>query len=211
MRGCVIKRGNKWALVIELARDHVTGKRRRQWYTVEGTKKEAERRLRAELLKVETGAYVKPVNITLGEYLNSWLDEYVETQTRPSTADGYRDIINSHLIPELEGIRLTALEPSHIQTYYTRMVQSGRRDGEGGLSAMTIKHHHAILRKALKCAVESGIVGRNVAEAVKPPRVDQTKQKALAPDDVKRMLDAAKETPIYALLFTALYTGCSPQ
>ena len=52
-----------------------------------------------------------------------------------------------------------------------------------------------------------GLVGRNVAVAVDPPRVEHKSLASLALEDVPRFLEAAQDTPYYVILFTALYTG----
>jgi len=52
-----------------------------------------------------------------------------------------------------------------------------------------------------------GLLGRNVAEAVDPPRVERTSWETLAPEDVSKFLEAAERTPYYELFNTALYTG----
>jgi len=113
------------------------------------SKKDAEHELRTILTRIEGGILVKPTKLTVGEYLEQWLRDYVLTNTAPTTADGYSDIVRSHLIPELGRFPLNTLQPSHIQAYYARMLESGRRDGKGGLSAQTVKHHHRVLHEAL--------------------------------------------------------------
>lgn len=43
MRGHILKRGREsWAVVVDLGRDPMTGKRRQSWRTVRGTKRDAE-------------------------------------------------------------------------------------------------------------------------------------------------------------------------
>jgi len=110
-----------WTLWIDLGRDGETGKRKQQTLTVRGSKKDAERELRVVLTRIEGGAHVKPAKMTVGEYLETWLRDYVATNTAPSTADGYSDIVKAHLIPVLGSLLLTALQPSHIQAFYSRM------------------------------------------------------------------------------------------
>ena len=49
MRGHLKQRSKgSWSIVLDMGRDPATGKRRQQWQTVRGTKKEAEKKL-AEL------------------------------------------------------------------------------------------------------------------------------------------------------------------
>ena len=46
MRGHITKRSkDSWAIVLDAGRDPASGKRRQQWHTVKGTKREAEKRL----------------------------------------------------------------------------------------------------------------------------------------------------------------------
>jgi len=208
MKGHIRQRSKgSWTIWVDLGREPETGRRQQKSFTVRGTKTDAERELRSILTRIEGGAYVKPTKMTVGEYLESWLRDYVATNTAPSTADGYSDIVRGHLIPELGRFPLTALQPSHIQAYYGRMLESGRRDGKGGLSAQTVKHHHRVLYETLKHGVKHGVLIRNVAEAVDPPRPDGKEMATLEPDDVHPLLNAARETPYYTLFYTAIYTG----
>jgi len=208
MKGHIKQRSKgSWSIWVDLGRNPETGQRKQQTLTVRGSKKDAERELRAVLTRIESGAHVKPAKMTVGEYLERWLRDYVATNTAPTTADGYSDIVKAHLIPVLGLLPLTALQPSHIQAYYGRMLESGRLDGKGGLSAQTVKHHHRVLYEALKHAVKHGLLIRNVGEAVDPPRPDSKEMSTLEPDDVRTLLNAARETPYYTLFYTAIYTG----
>jgi len=208
MKGHIRQRSKgSWTIWVDLGRDPETGKRRQQTMTVRGSKKDAERELRTILTRIEGGILVKPNKLTVGEYLEQWLRDYVVTNTAPTTADGYSDIVRAHLIPELGRLPLSTLQPSNIQAYYARMLVAGRQNGKGGLSAQTVKHHHRVLHEALKYAVKHGILIRNIAEAVDPPRPDSKEMVTLEPENVHIFLDAAHDTPYYVLFYTALYTG----
>jgi len=208
MKGHIRKRGeNSWAIVVDLGPDPETGKRRRQWQTVKGTKRDAERVRREILHSIETGTHVKPIKMTVGQFLNQWLEDYVAINTAPKTAEGYRVIVNRHLIPNLGAILLTQLQPSHLQGYYTRALSHGRVDGKGGLSARTVLHIHRVISEALTHAAEWQMVARNIAMAVKPPRPRQPQITTLAQEEVGVFLSEAAASPYYDLFYTALYTG----
>jgi len=117
---------------------------------------------------LETGNYIKPTKITVGLFLEQWLNDYASTNTAPRTFERYLEIVRSHLIPSLGRITLVHLKPEHLQAYYTQELTSGRLNGKGGLSAQTVKHHHRVLSEALNHAVKWGLVIRNVANAVDP-------------------------------------------
>ena len=100
MRGHIRQRSKgSWSIVIDVGRDPRTGKRRQQWYTVKGTKKDAERELRERLRSLETGSYVKPEKTSVGEYLKHWVDSHAMMHTSPRTAEGYQAIVNRYLVP----------------------------------------------------------------------------------------------------------------
>ena len=208
MKGHITKRSkNSWSIVINLPRDPETGKRQQQWHTVPGTKKDAERALRELLHSLEVGSYVKPNRMTLGQWLQEWCQSYVAIHTSLRTAESYQSEIRRHLTPALGAIPITKLQPQQIETYYAQALSQGRIDGRGGLAARTIQYHHRILSEALSHAVKMGLLGRNVAEAVDPPRVERKNMATLAPEDVPKFLEAAQRTPYYVLFYTALYTG----
>jgi integrase len=174
---------------------------------VRGSKKEAEKKLAELLHEMDKGVLIRPEKTTLGQYLERWLKDYARPNTAPRTAEGYETIIRQHLSPKLVHIPLAQLKPEHLQKYYAEMLASGRIKREGGLSAQTVRHHHTALHKALQSGVEWGLLGRNVADAVRPPRVLHNEMKTWSEEEVNRFLEAAKETPYYALFYTALFTG----
>ena len=208
MRGHIRQRSQgSWSIVIDVGRDPRTGKRRQQWYTVRGTKKDAERELREKLRALETGAYVKPRRTSLGEYLKHWVESYAVMHTSPRTVEGYRSIVDRYLVPALGGITLCELHPQDLEKYYGDALLHGRLDGKGGLSTRTVLHQHRLLSQALSHAVKQGLLARNVAEAVVPPRPGRSQMATLSSADVPRFLEAARKTPHYVLFYAALYTG----
>ena len=144
------------------------------------------------------------------EGVPSWnrLRDYAATNVRPRTFEGYRTVVRSQLIPKLGNIALAELRPSHVQAYNAEALTDGRVDGKlGGSSARSVLHHHRVLSEALSHAVKWGLVARNVANAVDPPRAERIEMKALAAGGVRRLLGAAQWTPYHPMLHLATYTG----
>ena len=125
----------------------------------------------------------------------------------PRTRDRYEEIVKLHLIPAFGSIPLVALKPQHIQKYYAKALQSGRRDGKGGLSARTVHKHHRVLFAALKYAAKHNFLVRNPAEAVTPPHGQSKELAIVGANRLQLILEAAKESLYYALFFTSAYTG----
>ncbi|MFC1848365.1 tyrosine-type recombinase/integrase [Chloroflexota bacterium] len=209
MRGHIKKRyknSNSWSIIIELPRGE-DGKRKQQWITVKGTKKDAERELNSALARLGSGSYVKPAKLTVRGYLEQWLADYAAINVRPRTYERYQEIVRAHLIPAFGSIPLTGLQPHHVQSYYSKALVSGRRDGRGGLSARTVHHHHRVLFEALKYAIKHDMLIRNICESVDPPRPEYRQMSATDAQGVNKILEAVKDTLYYPLFYTAIYTG----
>ena len=201
MRGHITKRGkDSYTIVIDIGRDLETGKRKQQWVSVKGTKKEAEKKLSELLNQLDNGVYMKPGKTTLADFLDRWLKDYAYANLAPRTAEGYETIIRNHLIPKLGGIPLTKIKPEHVQRYYADMLANGRCDGKGALNPLTVRHHHMTLHNALKCAVKWGLLVRNPVDAIDAPRTTHTEMKVMSEEDLNRFLKVVKPTPYYELL-----------
>ena len=200
MRGHIIKRyKGSYSIVLNLGHDPSSGKLKQQWVTVKGSRKDAEKRLSELLHQLDTDTFVKPGKTTVSEFLERWLEDY-KSNLSPRGFERYESIIRKHLIPALGSIPLTQLKPEQIQKYYTTSLNTG-------LSAGTVTYHHAVLHVALKTAVKLGLINRNSADAVDPPKIRRTEMQTWDEDEIYRFLAAAKNTPYYALFYTALFTG----
>jgi len=207
MKGHIRQRSpNSWQITVDIGRDEA-GRRHQHVETVHGNKRLADKRLAELVLAIEQGGYTRPAQISLGEWLLKWHQTYAVSRCDKRTSDSYLSEIQRHIKPALGMVRLDRLSPHHLQDYYARALQSGRLDGSGGLSARTIVYHHRILSRCLKDAVRAGHLGRNVADAVDPPRYRPKTMKTMALEDVPRFLEASLETPFYRLFYAALYTG----
>lgn len=201
MKGYIRSRGERsWQIIFDVTRDPETGKRCQHRETVKGTKREAETRLRELLHSLETGVYVKPSKVTLAEFLERWLSDYAKPNLSPRGFERYAGIVRQHLIPDMGGLALIQLKPEHIQQHYTAKLNSG-------LSARTVRYHHAVLHKALQTAVKWGLVGRNVADGVDVPRAQYNEMQTWDEDDIQRFLSAAAGKPYYELFYLAIFTG----
>lgn len=206
MGGHLVKRGSNWSIVLELGVDS-TGKRRQRWISFKGTKREAERELTRLLNEVHTGTYVEPAKGPLKDFLERWLEDCARMKVAPKTFERYQEIVRNHLVPALGHFPLAKLQPADIQRSYRQALQSGRRDGKGGLSAMTVLHHHRVLRCALQQALRWGLLARNPADAVEPPRPERKEMAALDEWGTAHLLDVARGTRLYLPVLLAVTTG----
>jgi len=201
MRGHIVKRyKGSYSIVLNLGVNPATGKRKQQWISIKGTKKETEKRLSELLHQLDTGTFMKPGKTTLAEYLEKWLSDYAKPNLSPRGFERYAGIIRKHLIPDIGSITLTQLRPEHLQKLYAAKLNSG-------LSARTVRYIHVVIHKALQTAIKWGLASRNVADGVDVPRARRSEMQTWNEDNITLFLEAAKNTSYYALFYLALFTG----
>lgn len=209
MKGHIRQRGkgkDRWWAVIYQGRN-ANGKPRYRWHKIDGSKPHAERELRRLLYEIDTGVYIEPTKMTLGQYLDRWLLDHAELGLAGTTYDRYVSIVRSHLTPKLGHHILTKLQPTHISSFYAEAQRSGRIDGKGGLSGRTVLQMHRLLHKALKDAMKLGLIARNPVDAVDAPRFERIEMPVLTPDEIVLLMKAAENSPYYAAVLLAIGAG----
>src|SRR5262245_38811235 len=181
-----------------LGKDPVTGKRRIVTATVRGTRKDAERELTRLLRTTDTGEHVDPTRMSVRQWLETWLDA-VRSEVSPKTHERYTEIVRCYLLPSLGQHPIAKLAPAQIQSAYNQWSVGGRRDGKsGGLSPLTCRYIHVVLRSALARAVEQQLLARNPADAFKKrlPKAARKEITTLTVEQSARLLDSIRHMHI---------------
>ena len=111
-RGHIRKRGkNSWAVVVRV-RNPQTGKSKPVWHTVHGEEEDAKKKLSELLYYLDRGTYVAPLRLTVGQYLDKWLEDR-RHEIAWNTYRGYRRNIELAK-PEIGDIRLGHLKPADL-------------------------------------------------------------------------------------------------
>lgn len=201
MRGQVIPRGERtWLVRVYLGRDSQTGKRKYKGYTVHGTKREAQAFLAKLVTEIEAGTYVEPAKLTVGEWLEKWLESYAKPTLASTTWETYENNVRVHLAPALGGVTLQKLSPVHIQDLLASLKARG-------LANWTVHGVYKVLHKSLNDALKAGLVPRNVADLVNKPKQDKKPRPTLDPEEARRFLEVAREDRLYALYVLAILHG----
>ncbi len=206
MRGSIIKRSeDSYTIVLNLGKDSATGKRKQQWVSLKGNKRDAEKRLAELLHELDTGTFNKPGKQTLADYLEQWLRDTAYPNLTPRTYEGYEYNVRKYIIPTIGKVLLTELKPQHLQRLYSDKLSSS--GGKGGLSSRTVQYIHNTLHKSLQDAVKTGILVRNPCDGVESPKVPRHEMQTMSEADIHIFLELARSTPYYALFYTLLFTG----
>ena len=201
MTGSITRRGKKsWRIKYDLPRDD-NGQRRIAYVTVQGTRKDAEKELRAKLSTIDAGAHVDPSRLTVGEYLDDWLAKAAPLTAGPKTLERYREFVRLQITPHLGTVKLQALRPKHVSDWHQTLID------EGHISLRTLASAHGTLRTALARAVTDEVLARNVARIAKPPKAEKVEVASLTEDQIADVLDKLSEDPLYPIVAVAIGTG----
>lgn len=187
----------RWVTRLDLG--IVDGKRERKYFYGK-TAKEAQAKLNAALTDQRRGLPVANERKTVGKFLTEeWLPS-VKPHVRASTYRSYEQNARLYLVPALGHHKLTALQPGHVET----LMQAKTADG---LKPLSVRRFVVILRLALKMAEARGLVARNVAKLVKPPRMAHRELTILDPQQASLFLAGARGDRLEALYTVALTLG----
>ncbi len=168
--------------------------------TVSGkTKKEVAQKLKAALAALDAGTYKEPCKMTVGEWLDIWVAEYLGS-VKPLTQQNYANQVRRHLKPAMAAVKLEALDPHIIQKFYNSL-------SESGLSPKTVKNIHGILHSALQQALENDYIRRNPANACKLPKITKPEIKPFEPEEIAHLLKEAEKDDYCNLFTVAMFTG----
>jgi integrase len=176
--------------------EDANGKRR---YVSGKTKAEVRAKLRTLLADRDEGVAYDSENLAMGGYLDRWLGA-LEGSVRDRTWQRYEEVVRLHLKPTLGGVKLDKLNALRVQNVYSQKLNAG-------LSPRSVEIIHITLHKAPKQAVRWSLVPRNVAEAVTPPRPPKREITPLTQQQLRALLETARNDKLYALWVLACTTG----
>lgn len=198
----------RWEARYTVGRDPGTGKQMQK--SIYGsTQKEVREKLQAIEVALSSGIYITPEKMTVGEWLDLWLREYVADSVKPFTLSSYAAQCKNHIKPNLGAIRLTALNTAQIQKFYNKLktTKSQGNGRENTLSPKTIKNIHGVLHKALDKAAELRYIAFNPSDPCTLPRMQKKEIKPLEQEDVAALLRALDGDRHEHLFTVILFTG----
>lgn len=206
--GSIVERSDgRWQGCITIGTNPENGNPKKAYYYGKSQKEVQDKILEARG-KIATGTFSEPSKLTLGEWLKTWLNDYMKASIRPTTWASYETQVSKHIIPAIGGEKLQGLQTRHLQNLYNKKMQGGRADKkEGGLSPRSVRYIHCVLYAALDQAVKENLIHINPANAVKLPKMEQEEVQAMDTKGVTEFLQEAKKTKHYAAYYLTLSTG----
>ena len=199
------KKGHCWQITVELPKDNVTGRRNRRYKTVEGTKKEAERAMHEFIMEIEKGCYVKNSNITVSEWMKTWMDVYIEPNVSPTTLSRYKGMIKRYIDPLIGHTQVQQLNTIAVQAWVNSLKISPASGKP--MAAATIKHVYHVLKGAMDKAVHAGIIYRSPCEGIMLPKGQKKPAVIFNQQQIKQLIQVAKGTEMELVVDMELCLG----
>lgn len=168
------------------------------------TQKEAKKERDKVIGELSNGTYIVKMNIPFKNYLREWL-EYRKSDITHSTYRTFKNNIEKHIIPILGNIKLDMLNSSHFQKLYEKLAKESESSYDMAKS---------VLGTSIKFARENNLISENPLLGVKTPKSIKKKKsrilhintkKTLNVEQLKILIKASKDTPIYLqVLFASL-------
>ena len=176
------------------------GKRRRK---IAGkTKADADRMLREIRSAIDGGEYVDPSSAPT---FRAFAGIFAERHGQHKASYQKNARVMERLKDFLGDAKLSRITAGHIEQYrLMRLAEKSARDGKSALSLTTINREVEVLRAMLGKAVKWGFLGKNPARQVEDYDEDNSREKYLSNDEVRRLLRATKRSRS-ALLRPAVY------
>jgi len=163
------------------------------------SEKEVTAKLRGALHDLDRGAWREPSKMTVGEWLDIWINDY-QGHTTGRTVETYKCIVNAHFKPTFGSVKLVKLSQMHVRRMIADLQKKGR-------ASSTIRHSCAILGGAMKCAMEAGLIKANPVEGIKLPRRVKAKFTIIDREQIPAFVEAVENCPFPNELLFMLYTG----
>lgn len=150
--------------------------------------------------------------MTLGEWLDRWLEEYKAGTIRASTLSGYRRYIDCYIKPQLGHKQISLITAQDIQRMYRRLKKEGRVNDhpEYGhqLSDAAVHHIHSMLHEAMKDAAQAHIIPKNPTEGATAPKANYKPKRILTDRELETFMEAVQQDDVWRdFFYTELTTG----
>lgn len=194
------KRGNSYLVRVSNGRD-INGKQLIESATFTPdpsmTPKQQEKALNKFALEfeeaVKSGKYLNGEKMTVKDFAERWMKDYVMVNLSIRTQEKYRDALDSVILPEIGHLRIAKVTPLHLTSLYNSLIaDGGRRDGKpGGMSASTVRRYHNILSGMFRAAAQWMVIEQNPCQRATVPKEKQKKELKFFTDEQAMIFLAA--------------------
>ena len=150
--------------------------------------------------------------MTLGEWMDKWLDEYMIFTVRETTLESYRSLTNNQVKRFIGDKQLSSLTTADIQKFYNKIKKQGRvkpkRDGSHELSDSVVRGVHMMLHEALDTAVRERLIAKNPTNGTTIPKNNYAEKQILGDEQLDAFMEEIKKEEYwYDFFYVEVMTG----
>ena len=181
-------------------------------YVSAGSQKALTEKLHQEIDAYRGVNLTEDSRISLGQWLDRWLEEYAAPSVRPSTLKGYQGYIERNIKTHLGDKQVGKITREDVQKLYRELQKNGRQEfhPEHGhkLSGATIRHIHGVFHQAMDAAVRENLIARNPTEGITLPKKRTALKQILNDAQLERFLEVIRTDSVWHdFFYTELTTG----
>jgi len=204
--GCIQEKEGRSNYYIVLSSYDGSGKRTRKWISTDvPVKGDNKRRAKVKLQEILAKHNEAVIDFSKDMYFVSFMEQWLET-LKPSislnTFDGYKLILNVHIIPyfEKKKLKVTDMTPAIIQQYVNVKLKE--------LSPNTVRKHLANISKCLDSAVKQNIIAFNPVKRIEMPKKERfTGAKHYNERQIEELLECCKGDSLEVVIMLTLFYG----
>ena len=182
-------------------------------YVLAKTQAELTQKLHDKIEMYRDANLSEDCNMTLGEWLDKWLNEYVVCYVRPNTLHNYTAMIKNQIKPHLGNRSLSTLTTQEIQKFYNTIKKKGRvkidkTHHSTELADSMVRKVHMMLHEALDMAVKHRLIVSNPTNGTMLPKNNYAPKQILNDEQLNRFMAAIKDDMKWCdFFYTEITTG----
>lgn len=145
-------------------------------------------------------------DVTFREFAETYL-EYATATKAPKTVYDERCALNAHLVPFFGDMTLGDIQTADVERFKLKRLREKPKNRNGRISHRTINLNLTLISVMFELAKKLGYVTENPVDGVEKLRKEKRPPQYLKEREVKRFIEASRQTYLYTMMVCALTTG----
>ena len=181
-------------------------------YVLAKTQAELTQKLHDKIEMYRDANLSEDCNMTLGEWLDKWISEFMIFTVREGTLSVYKSLIENQIKPYIGNRPLSTLTTNEIQKFYNAMKKNGRvhqnRNGSNELADSMVRKIHMLLHESLDMAIRQRLVVNNPTNGTTIPKNNYQAKQILNDEQLEKFMEVIKtDKQWHDFFYTELTTG----
>ena len=143
------------------------------------------------------------------EWLNIWLENYVQPTHKIRTFDLYKQAVEKKIAPYVGDYDMDELSPITIQRYVTEISEKGNTRTGKGLSSNSVNGIISVIQSSLQTAYRLGLTATYSGDKIQRPKTREKRIECFTAAEQKKLEEAvmlSKKQKLFGIVI-CLYTG----